>query len=461
MGVLILRSTAVVAESFDYYISTTGSDSNDGSLGSPWAITAINTKAAEIASKRVGLLDGTYQLYPLVATNISYDTALLNIPGGSEGSPTVIQAVNPRQAILDGSEDAAGEVFLNGGSQPGGALIGGIGSDRSYITLKDIVARNHFGAAVMFAHTASDGHTVSTKTTGIRVEGCELHDTNGITGSIIGINVAPLVFFHTSGATISNCYIHDTYGETLEQPDHNSGILWWDVHDSVIEYCTFKNGPNPIHLKGVANKSATIRYNYMEMDATRTDVVLRSDEAQSGGTTEIYNNVFKGISAISWSTNPYKNATTNIYNNTFAGTTQSGVAHHQTSSASKYLHFYNNIINRSGAIPGGDLEFSDDTWATLDYNCYSSDGIKARSYDVNQTSTHDEYTTLADWRTRVQSSLTGAEANSQLADPLFVASGSDAAYYQLQGGSPCVGAGVGGVDVGAWGGSPTRIGVDY
>lgn len=60
-----------VAQTFDYYISPTGSDSNTGSLASPWAMTSLslvtinannvaNCKA--MAGKRVGCLPGTYYL---------------------------------------------------------------------------------------------------------------------------------------------------------------------------------------------------------------------------------------------------------------------------------------------------------------------------------------------------------------------------------------------------------------
>src|SRR5580700_10727712 len=51
---------------FDYYISPSGSDSNAGTQGSPWSITAINTKQATYAGKRVGLMDGTYTVYSLL-----------------------------------------------------------------------------------------------------------------------------------------------------------------------------------------------------------------------------------------------------------------------------------------------------------------------------------------------------------------------------------------------------------
>src|SRR5690348_7718458 len=69
---------------FDFYISTTGSDTNAGTLASPWAITAINTKQATYAGKRLGLLPGTYDVSSLMGTN--ENVAALTLIGGSSSS---------------------------------------------------------------------------------------------------------------------------------------------------------------------------------------------------------------------------------------------------------------------------------------------------------------------------------------------------------------------------------------
>ena len=47
-------------EDCDLYIDDAGSDSNDGSEGSPWAITALMSKSASIAGNVTCLQDGTY-----------------------------------------------------------------------------------------------------------------------------------------------------------------------------------------------------------------------------------------------------------------------------------------------------------------------------------------------------------------------------------------------------------------
>jgi hypothetical protein len=67
-----LSRTAYAATTFDYYISPSGSDSNPGTSSQPWAITALNTKQSLYSGKRVGLLDGTYNVYSLFAA-VSHD----------------------------------------------------------------------------------------------------------------------------------------------------------------------------------------------------------------------------------------------------------------------------------------------------------------------------------------------------------------------------------------------------
>ena len=66
---------------FDYYISPSGSDNNPGTQSQPWAITAINTRGADYAGKRVGLLDGTYNVHALCQTG-TWSTVALAVNGG-------------------------------------------------------------------------------------------------------------------------------------------------------------------------------------------------------------------------------------------------------------------------------------------------------------------------------------------------------------------------------------------
>lgn len=99
--------------SFDFYISPTGSDTNLGTLASPWALTALNTKWSTYGGKKVGIIAGTYDLLTLAGGSYNtgsndYELAAFEIQGGTSGSPTYIASCDangnysPRSAILDG-----------------------------------------------------------------------------------------------------------------------------------------------------------------------------------------------------------------------------------------------------------------------------------------------------------------------------------------------------------------------
>src|SRR5579863_9641682 len=87
----VASAQSASSASFDFYISPTGSDSNSGTLDQPWAITAINTRRGDYAGKRVGLLDGTYNVHALCQAAPSWSSSALAVNGGSSStSPTII-----------------------------------------------------------------------------------------------------------------------------------------------------------------------------------------------------------------------------------------------------------------------------------------------------------------------------------------------------------------------------------
>lgn len=69
-----------------YYISTTGSDSNDGSFGSPWA-TLPHALSVISGGDTILFFDGLYDEY-IHPTYV--------VPSGSSGAPTIIAAINSR-----------------------------------------------------------------------------------------------------------------------------------------------------------------------------------------------------------------------------------------------------------------------------------------------------------------------------------------------------------------------------
>ncbi len=88
---------------YDRYVGPAGLLTNDGlTPDSAWPLDALNSADHRhlIAGYVIGVLDGTYDVSRL--TSSDYDIPLLQIPTGTIGRPTVLQAVNPRQPRLVG-----------------------------------------------------------------------------------------------------------------------------------------------------------------------------------------------------------------------------------------------------------------------------------------------------------------------------------------------------------------------
>jgi hypothetical protein len=93
---------------YDRYVGPAGSLSNDGlSPGSAWPLEVLNSDTHRhlVAGYVIGVLDGTYDVSKMKSSD--YDIPLLQIPSGTIGRPTVLQAVNSRQAKLAGGSNTS------------------------------------------------------------------------------------------------------------------------------------------------------------------------------------------------------------------------------------------------------------------------------------------------------------------------------------------------------------------
>jgi hypothetical protein len=92
---------------YDRYIGPAGSVSNDARTpASPWPISILNDRDHRhlVAGYVIGLLDGTYDVSSM--TSPDYDYPLVEIPTGTFGKPTVLQAVNSHGAELFGGANS-------------------------------------------------------------------------------------------------------------------------------------------------------------------------------------------------------------------------------------------------------------------------------------------------------------------------------------------------------------------
>jgi hypothetical protein len=86
---------------YDRFVSPTGNMRNSGlTRGSPWPISVLNDGGHRyaIAGAIIGMMDGTYDVSGLSGDAV----AAISIPNGAPGKPTVLQAVNPHEAIIAG-----------------------------------------------------------------------------------------------------------------------------------------------------------------------------------------------------------------------------------------------------------------------------------------------------------------------------------------------------------------------
>ncbi len=135
--------------------------------------------------------------------------------------------------------------------------------------------------------------------------------------------------------------------------------------------------------------------------------------------------------------------------------------------------FYNNVYvtnnpnsDGSNAAQSGKLNINSSNFSQVDYNCYhSANGTTTAMWGV--ATTNYSSAQFSSYQSAVQGIVAGSESHSLSADPEFtvgtlnVVSGGGPAQFKLASGSPCVGTGKGGVNMGAWDGTVTQIGCSF
>jgi hypothetical protein len=457
MAIPIIGRTQTTSAQFDFYISPTGNNANAGTQASPWAITALSSKAA-IAGKRVGLLDGTYVL---TGTGNGNGGWILNLPygGPSAGQPTVIAAVNPRAAVITTN---------NGGSYPQAtATMFGINADN--ITLDGLkFYQGSFGAVLVSGNNCT-------------IKNCHLEDFDlnryaSYAATYAGDNIGAICSASSSGYSnlrISNCYVKHVRNGNRSQNEACVGPFY-SLYNAVIEFCTITDAASGIYWKTASG--ITVRNCFI----SQCNWPLNGwSSYNSGNQTKqpsvAYNNICIGNQMFQSGANTTSQTDLTLYNNTLIGGSGSGaygalgVFNDVTRQAAYTATFYNNIwyfpsstaaiyVWESGS--GAPTAASSFSGHILDYNSYPA------NFSITDRAGNTSYSSLAAW----QSSM-AKDTHSSTANPLLVnASGTTPADFKLQATSPLKGAGrVGGVasgaavDIGAWGGATqiTQIGNDF
>ena len=495
-----------------YYISTSGSDSNAGTLGSPWAITALNTKQSTYAGMTVCVLAGTYDISSLMGT---FHSPALTLNGGPNSSnPTNIISCNgsgvytPRVAILD-VKGASG--FYGGGNGNLSTMMGVSDQDTgggptptnwSNLTVDGLILENWSLWAFQVGSFNGNGGPASN----VHLLNLEFTNGNGANSTgLSGVHSAGLELYYYSGTTasrngvvVSNCFFNNNTANSVNTNDtHYAAIQVWggiSVDNStsssglIVEKSTFFD-TGPIYGGDDTGIIFDTLLQQNFIDSTESNPAMQASPTRGFGNsltssitslgTVIRNNIFKGglggfdggppASEGSFSTAVvFANNTIDLDGGTVGPGPGSRIA--LSAGFSGLIKNYDNLywdngdtgIGAAGAY--GYANGNTDGFSVADYNIYGTQtGSNIfTTYSSSGGATEVVYSTFAAWK----SAIGGLEAHSsQSSSNPFTSGGSRALAYLVQSGSPAYQTGKTGgtsggstVNVGAWDGIVTQIG---
>jgi hypothetical protein len=467
---LVIKAPSA-AQVFNYYISPTGSDSNDGlTTSTPWAITALNTKRATYAGSSVGLMDGTYDISASGAwdgDNTGGAKAVFQLGAGSSGSQTVIGAVNPRLAIIkmksgggtrNTNKIAAMGIYVNDGTTSGYVTVDGL-----WFT----------GGAWFYLYYQA---ATTPYMPGLVVKNCKFDDRafNSQTGSTDNCPAVYLV--NTDGALIQNCKFADLT-DINGTSNGACALMTFGTKNTVFELNEVYNTSSAVYDKhhtvsGYPNQGTICRYNYVHDLALQAFYGFGNANATEGTPPfpdyEIHHNLAKNtLGFLTQEVSIPSRSIYQVYNNTLINAHDSGNGCILTpvDSTSHKAKIYNNILVRTSAVGfQGDIAVSTTGVSVLDYNVYNAAAFRAVIMTpINSFSgltTFNLYTSLSAWRTGLGAdsgaTTTNVETNGTTTTAVFVGS-TTPADYQLSSGGGKSGGKIGGtsggttIDCGCWG----------
>ena len=490
----------------------TGSDSNSGTVASPWAITSLmnrsinannQTNFAKTSGKRIGFLPGTYN----VSTQMQRDsfTGAFQIDGGTAGSPTYYGSCNSSGQYSLGT---ATITALTSDGLPGGGLsypangpiLGGLTNTPrtgGYVTIDGLrFTAFTYKAIRLGGVSSSDGPAI---TGDVRVENCEFFgqffQSGAETDNFACVwldGTASAAAGGTGNYVITNNYFHNNIGVVSGGEQHLCSIFLFNCANVQITYNTGVNAGTLAWGKDHANQGTTVAYNYIDTTALSNGPSLYGFSDFTGSyagttgltlTSSFHHNVVItngwGFGLRGAAVNEAWQTPVNIYNNTIvmSGSPYPAIWANSRSGDTGAISIYNNII--TGAADGSGYKHITTgarALSAMDYNGEPSGTMSWRLIaEGDGNSTVATYTTAPTFAAGViaNGGSSGREGHSVSNDsPQFtgVNTGQLASQYQLKAGSPFKGVGSttgasGGsaCDIGAWGGAspPTQIGCNF
>ncbi len=478
-------------QTFAFYIATTGSDSNVGSLASPWAITAINTKQSTYAGLRLGILPGTYDV-SITLQNCNVEEAILQIQGGPNSSTrTYIGTSNAGGTYQQGTAtiDCFGASGQYGGGNSlfpypigqtdGGGNAGPQPSNLGNWTLDGLIFSGYSRWAVALADAGGGPGQIPNAT----IQNCTFHNGRNPT---LTTHPAPITAYRVSNLLISNCWLYDN--NSPADKNHYAGILVFGISgpstNVTIEKCTIINSANIYLAEDNSNvDNVTIRQCYFDMTLAGSGnfappyaIQGAGTEGRGGGgtTNNFHNNIVKGGNFYDMNGTTPTSIGVNFYNNTWDRDAGTGYSNSdaglfrmlELSGLSGLFQAYNNLVYDNGAGAYGQYQAvaaNIDGFTVLDYNVYGAATPGFYEFAASGGAAIGS-ASFASWKT-----ATGADAHSiQSASNPFTNNGVNALAYQISPGSSAYQFGFTGgtsagtvVNAGAWDGVVTQIGCSF
>lgn len=485
-------ATAASGDTFvpDYYISSTGLDSNDGLTPSTaWPITTLlpstatgytstgNTHRSLLAEKNLQIQDGAYYIASYAAGINDSDTVLLTVPAGSSGAPTRVRGQS-RNAIIDGSDGSGNrtDFYANAGKACG--IIGQtyVHGDRGYMQIENLTIRNGYRYLVHFRMTGApqDGPRIS----GIKIIDCDITDIHSDGNGTEG-NTSLIEAYNCDGLTVTNCYLHLARGDRTISEQNGHAIQTWCCNNSVFEHNDIADCIHPIYVKNQTQTGVIVRYNYIDNSsyggAGSPDALHGMGFSNAGENhADIHHNLL--IAASGWRVvgdlGTILQGPCAFYNNTVVATSTSFAAVGvEMMSANAYNQkIYNNLLIHSGSSTAeyGDICSTVGRFLS-DRNFYAGSPKMATAPTTGDpTYPTASYSSLAAWQT-----ASSQDANSFASNTTGIkATGSaKTTYYQPDTGSNLLNNGrvvdaswaltSTACHIGAWDGVITSIGCDW
>jgi hypothetical protein len=322
------------------------------------------------------------------------------------------------------------------------------------------------------ASTGLGGALITTSASSVSVINCEIFNF-AVVGNE-GNNCGGMIMQGVSAPVITNNYFHDiTASGDATSIEHCHGYEEFGSLNSIIKFNTFANctGGAIDPKTGCAGQIMANNYFYncgTNGSGNGVGAICGADGAEGDPNNPstaytLNNNIFDSCgSEIATDVNNVRQQNFIAFNNTIYNT-QSGninpVNLRVLSGAS--CQFFNNIVvttansSGGGGAGAGGLAFTTSGWTNVKNNCYffnSSTSMWGQS-GTNSSS-------LSAWQAQTGSPDVGSIASN----PVFTSSITPAngtAQFKLGSGSPCIGTGSGGVNMGAWDGIQTQIGCSF